>query len=121
MNPLWIVECNITSAISSEHPLRLAPEDYLLDLLDVTMKALSFTSFTLLCGSLSLGVILEIQVVVHYGLLLVALTSVVSALHELLYQPLNDGVDFGVVQTLDLLRGEQIRALHLLQGSNYLF
>jgi hypothetical protein len=110
VHTLGIVEGDLFCAVASEDTLRLPAEHDLLDLLDIT--ALLVALFV---------PHLEIEVIVHDGLAFVTLSTVVSAFHQLLDEPLDDGIDLLVVKTLNLLRGKHLRAVHLLESRYNLF
>lgn len=108
-----VMESDVLGAVASKNALGLATEHNFLNPLNVTvlLACSSIGSLLLLLGSLPS----ELQFVVHYGLLLVSFTPVVTALHELLDEPLNHRVYFRVVETLNLLRREQHGTVHLLE------
>lgn len=115
MHALWVVEGNITSAIASEDSLWLPSEDYFLDFVDI-ISWLWLGLFLL--GSFLLPS-LEFQPIVKDSLFLISVTSVVSALHKLLYKPLDYREYFSIIQTLYLLWCKHLGALHLFESGHY--
>ena len=81
MHPFGVVECHVLGAVAAEDALGFAAEHDFLDALDVAavlpMRLLLLLVLFLSCPC-------EFQLVVHNGLLLVSIASVISAFHELL-------------------------------------
>ena len=119
MDSLRVVECDILGAVASEYPLGFATEYNLLDPLYIAILSTSLGSFLLLLIGIARGGKLEL--IVHDGLLLVPLASVVSALHELLDEPLYYWIYLGIIETLDLLGCKEHRAVHLLESGDDFF
>jgi hypothetical protein len=107
MDSLGIMKSNVLCPVSSEDPLWLATEDDLLDPLNIRLSSLALSSSTLSLIELA-------KIIVEDSLLLVSLTSVVSAFHEFLHKPLNYRVYLCIIETLDLLRSQHLRTFHLL-------
>jgi hypothetical protein len=114
MNALGVVESNVAGAVAAENSLRLSAEYNFLDSLDVAIDTLALLAFTLLVFVSTLVSTLILKLVIHNSLLLVSLSTVVTGLHKLFDKPLDHGVDLGIIETLNLLRGESQGAVHLL-------
>jgi hypothetical protein len=83
VDSLGVMESDVLSAIASEDTLGFAAENYFFDPLDVTILLSSCTrSFLFVLSALLRG---ELELIVHDSLLLVSLTSVVTALHKLFH------------------------------------
>jgi len=119
VNALWVLERHISLAIGTEDTFRLATEDNFLDALNIRVKGLFAAFSTTLLFTFFL--VSERKLVVHYSLALVTFATVVTRLHKLLDQPLNNRVNLGVIETLNLLRGKTQWALHDLEGIDDLF
>lgn len=101
---LGVLEGNILGAVASEDTFRLSSEDDLFDTLDITVTFL-LSSSLILTAFFPSGLSSELKLIVHYGLFLIPLAPVVSALHEFLHKPLNDWEYLSIIETLDLLWG----------------
>jgi hypothetical protein len=82
VDSLGVMEGYVLGAVASEDTLGFAAKNDFFDPLDVTILLSSTRSFLFVLSGLLSG---KLELIVHDSLLLVSLTSVVTALHQLLH------------------------------------